>query len=129
MTGPPTSQIPQANGAPAPISPEQVQINSALLPDVIAVSAIYILLCTYLRLCLCVCVSQKQKLRADLDLVKGNLTVMTDMLNQLRPGESSSSDTELLQVFSILYITNLLSHIRLIHWLTSPEHSLLNSLS
>ncbi|XP_058259726.1 target of Myb1 membrane trafficking protein-like isoform X2 [Hemibagrus wyckioides] len=62
ITGPPTSQIPQANGAPAPISTEQ-----------------------------------KQKLRADLDLVKGNLTVMTEMLNQLRPGESSSSDTELLQ--------------------------------
>uniref|UniRef100_A0A3B4DH74 Target of Myb protein 1-like n=1 Tax=Pygocentrus nattereri TaxID=42514 RepID=A0A3B4DH74_PYGNA len=40
---------------------------------------------------------QKQKLRAELDLVKGNLTVMTEMLNQLKPGESSPSDTELLQ--------------------------------
>ncbi|XP_060774840.1 target of Myb1 membrane trafficking protein-like isoform X2 [Neoarius graeffei] len=57
-----TPQIPQTNGAPAPISPEQ-----------------------------------KQKLRAELDLVNGNLKVMTDMLNQLTPGESSPSDTELLQ--------------------------------
>ncbi|XP_072538920.1 target of Myb1 membrane trafficking protein-like isoform X2 [Salminus brasiliensis] len=40
---------------------------------------------------------QKQKLRAELDLVKGNLTVMTEMLNQLKPGDSSPSDTELLQ--------------------------------
>ncbi|GAA6094728.1 target of Myb protein 1-like isoform X4 [Tachysurus ichikawai] len=62
-----TSHVPQANGAPAPISPEQ-----------------------------------KQKLRSELDLVKGNLTVMTEMLNQLRPGESSSTDTELLrQLYSV----------------------------
>ncbi|KAF7711197.1 target of Myb protein 1-like isoform X2 [Silurus meridionalis] len=60
-----TADIPQTNGTPAPISPEQ-----------------------------------KQKLRADLDLVKGNLSVMTEMLNQLRPGESSPSDTELLQQLS-----------------------------
>ncbi|XP_007231387.3 target of Myb protein 1-like isoform X1 [Astyanax mexicanus] len=40
---------------------------------------------------------QKQKLSAELDLVKGNLTVMTEMLNQLKPGDSSPSDTELLQ--------------------------------
>ncbi|KAI5613618.1 TOM1-like protein 2 isoform X4, partial [Silurus asotus] len=60
-----TADIPQTNGTPALISPEQ-----------------------------------KQKLRADLDLVKGNLSVMTEMLNQLRPGESSPSDTELLQQLS-----------------------------
>ncbi|XP_066519696.1 target of Myb1 membrane trafficking protein-like isoform X2 [Hoplias malabaricus] len=40
---------------------------------------------------------QKQKLRTELDLVKGNLTVMTEMLNQLKPGECSPSDKELLQ--------------------------------
>ncbi|XP_053354951.1 target of Myb1 membrane trafficking protein-like isoform X2 [Clarias gariepinus] len=40
---------------------------------------------------------QKQKLKADLDLVKGNLLVMTNMLNQLKPGECSPADTELLQ--------------------------------
>ncbi|XP_057195083.1 target of Myb1 membrane trafficking protein-like isoform X2 [Triplophysa rosa] len=39
----------------------------------------------------------QQKLRSELDLVKGNLTVMTEMLNQLNPGETSASDTELLQ--------------------------------
>lgn len=41
---------------------------------------------------------QEQKLRSELDLVKGNLTVMTEMLNQLKPGEASPSDVELLQV-------------------------------
>ncbi|KAF4080133.1 hypothetical protein AMELA_G00166950 [Ameiurus melas] len=56
------SHIPQTNGAPAPISPEQ-----------------------------------KQKIRAELDLVKGNLMVMTEMMNQFRPGESSPADTGLLQ--------------------------------
>ncbi|XP_030638427.1 target of Myb protein 1 isoform X2 [Chanos chanos] len=40
---------------------------------------------------------QKQKLNAELDVVKGNLTVMTQMLNHLTPGESQPSDTELLQ--------------------------------
>ncbi|XP_056606107.1 target of Myb1 membrane trafficking protein-like isoform X2 [Triplophysa dalaica] len=42
--------------------------------------------------------AQNQKLRSELDLVKGNLTVMTEMLNQLKPGETSASDAELLQV-------------------------------
>ncbi|XP_056606108.1 target of Myb1 membrane trafficking protein-like isoform X3 [Triplophysa dalaica] len=41
--------------------------------------------------------AQNQKLRSELDLVKGNLTVMTEMLNQLKPGETSASDAELLQ--------------------------------
>ncbi|XP_051985813.1 target of Myb1 membrane trafficking protein-like isoform X2 [Xyrauchen texanus] len=42
-------------------------------------------------------VSTEQKLRSELDLVKGNLTVMTEILNQVKPGETSASDTELLQ--------------------------------
>ncbi|XP_051562929.1 target of Myb1 membrane trafficking protein-like [Myxocyprinus asiaticus] len=41
--------------------------------------------------------TEQQKLRSELDLVKGNLTVMTEMLNQVKPGETSASDTELLQ--------------------------------
>ncbi|KAK2888718.1 hypothetical protein Q8A67_014093 [Cirrhinus molitorella] len=40
---------------------------------------------------------EKQKLRSELDLVKGNLTVMTEMLNNVKPGETSASDAELLQ--------------------------------
>ncbi|XP_061084072.1 target of Myb1 membrane trafficking protein-like isoform X1 [Conger conger] len=40
---------------------------------------------------------QLQKLRADLDIVRGNLTVMSEMLNQLTPGHAQQSDTELLQ--------------------------------
>uniref|UniRef100_A0A9R1SLE6 Target of Myb protein 1-like n=2 Tax=Cyprinus carpio TaxID=7962 RepID=A0A9R1SLE6_CYPCA len=39
----------------------------------------------------------KQKLRSELDLVKGNLSVMTEMLNHIKPGETSASDAELLQ--------------------------------
>ncbi|XP_073726723.1 target of Myb1 membrane trafficking protein isoform X2 [Misgurnus anguillicaudatus] len=47
-------------------------------------------------------VSPEQKLRSELDVVKGNLTVMTEMLNQLKPGETTASDTELLQqLFSV----------------------------
>lgn len=40
---------------------------------------------------------QEQKLRAELALVRGNLAVMTEMLNQLTPGQSAQEDTELLQ--------------------------------
>ncbi|XP_060946868.1 target of Myb1 membrane trafficking protein-like isoform X2 [Limanda limanda] len=40
---------------------------------------------------------QEQKLRSELALVKGNLTVMSEMLNELVPGQSKPDDTELLQ--------------------------------
>ncbi|KAK9539673.1 hypothetical protein VZT92_002175 [Zoarces viviparus] len=40
---------------------------------------------------------QEQKLRRELALVKGNLTVMTELLNELIPGQSQQDDTELLQ--------------------------------
>ncbi|XP_029353570.1 target of Myb protein 1 isoform X2 [Echeneis naucrates] len=40
---------------------------------------------------------QEQKLRRELALVKGNLTVMSEMLNELVPGQTSPDDTELLQ--------------------------------
>ncbi|KAM6939628.1 target of Myb1 membrane trafficking protein [Xenentodon cancila] len=45
---------------------------------------------------------QEQKLRRELVLVKGNLTVMSEMLNDLVPGQSPPDDTELLkQLFSV----------------------------
>lgn len=40
---------------------------------------------------------QEQKLQSELSLVKGNLTVMTEMLNEMVPGGSKADDTELLQ--------------------------------
>ncbi|XP_016364940.1 target of Myb protein 1 isoform X3 [Sinocyclocheilus rhinocerous] len=40
---------------------------------------------------------EKRKLRSELDLVKGNLSIMTEMLNHVKPGETSASDAELLQ--------------------------------
>ncbi|KAJ8263985.1 hypothetical protein GJAV_G00143790 [Gymnothorax javanicus] len=40
---------------------------------------------------------QLQKLRADLDIVRGNVTVMSEMLEQLTPGHAQQSDSELLQ--------------------------------
>ncbi|XP_056266097.1 target of Myb1 membrane trafficking protein-like isoform X2 [Pseudoliparis swirei] len=40
---------------------------------------------------------QERKLRKELSLVKGNLTVMTELLNELIPGQSQQDDTELLQ--------------------------------
>lgn len=45
---------------------------------------------------------QEQKLRSELDLVKGNLKVMSEMLNELIPGQSQPDDTQLLQqLFSV----------------------------
>ncbi|XP_022071304.1 target of Myb protein 1-like isoform X2 [Acanthochromis polyacanthus] len=45
---------------------------------------------------------QEQKLRSELALVKGNLMVMSEMLNELKPGQSQPDDTELLQqLFSV----------------------------
>ncbi|TWW58559.1 ATPase asna1 [Takifugu flavidus] len=41
--------------------------------------------------------SQEEKLRHELALVKGNLTVMSEMLNELVPGQSQTDDTQLLQ--------------------------------
>ncbi|XP_028829805.1 target of Myb protein 1 [Denticeps clupeoides] len=41
--------------------------------------------------------TQRQKLLAEVELVRGNLTVMSEMLNQLTPGECPVSDRELLQ--------------------------------
>lgn len=41
---------------------------------------------------------QKEKLQSELLLVKGNLKVMSDMLNELIPGQSQLDDTMLLQV-------------------------------
>uniref|UniRef100_A0A673MFJ8 Target of Myb protein 1-like n=1 Tax=Sinocyclocheilus rhinocerous TaxID=307959 RepID=A0A673MFJ8_9TELE len=40
---------------------------------------------------------EERKLRSELDLVKGNLSIMTEMLNHVKPGETSASDAELLQ--------------------------------
>ncbi|CAL8330934.1 unnamed protein product [Merluccius merluccius] len=40
---------------------------------------------------------QEQKLRSELALVKGNLSVMSEMLNELMPGHTQPDDTELLQ--------------------------------
>lgn len=40
---------------------------------------------------------QEQKLRNDIALIKGNLTVMSEMLNELTPGQIQHDDTELLQ--------------------------------
>ncbi|XP_028309852.1 target of Myb protein 1 [Gouania willdenowi] len=45
---------------------------------------------------------QEQKLRSELALVKGNLTVMSELLTELKPGQSQPDDTELLQqLFSV----------------------------
>uniref|UniRef100_UPI0037E9A955 target of Myb1 membrane trafficking protein-like isoform X2 n=1 Tax=Semicossyphus pulcher TaxID=241346 RepID=UPI0037E9A955 len=40
---------------------------------------------------------QEQKLRSELALTKGNLTVMSEMLNELIPGQIQQDDAELLQ--------------------------------
>ncbi|XP_064170394.1 target of Myb1 membrane trafficking protein-like isoform X1 [Anguilla rostrata] len=37
------------------------------------------------------------KLRSDLEVVRGNMTVMSEMMNELEPGQAQQSDIELLQ--------------------------------
>ncbi|KAM9314056.1 target of Myb1 membrane trafficking protein isoform 2-T3 [Pholidichthys leucotaenia] len=45
---------------------------------------------------------QEQKLRSELAVVKGNLRVMTEMLNEITPGQSQPEDAQLLQqLFSV----------------------------
>ncbi|CAN9509865.1 unnamed protein product [Ophioblennius macclurei] len=41
--------------------------------------------------------AQEQKLRGELALVRGNLSVMSDILNEVTPGRSSPDDADLLQ--------------------------------
>lgn len=41
---------------------------------------------------------QKEKLQKELSMVKGNLKVMTELLNELTPGQSPQDEVELLQV-------------------------------
>ena len=49
---------------------------------------------------------QLAKLRSELDLVEGNVKVLSEMLSELQPGEEESHDYELLVVspFSFIYI-------------------------
>lgn len=41
---------------------------------------------------------QMAKLRSELDIVQGNVTVMSEMLTEMSPGQEGSGDVELLQV-------------------------------
>lgn len=44
---------------------------------------------------------QMYKLNADLDLVRGNMTVLNEMLSELVPGKEDASDIQLLTVSNI----------------------------
>lgn len=46
---------------------------------------------------LCFCV-QIARLRSELDVVRGNIKVMSEMLTEMVPGQEEASDLELLQV-------------------------------
>ncbi len=46
--------------------------------------------------CLCV---QIARLRSELDIVRGNIKVMSEMLTEMVPGQEDASDLELLQVW------------------------------
>lgn len=45
--------------------------------------------------CLC---AQIARLRSELDVVRGNIKVMSEMLTEMVPGQEEASDLELLQV-------------------------------
>ncbi|CAB1344557.1 unnamed protein product [Coregonus sp. 'balchen'] len=96
---PPQSQTPRGPAAPAALAPTQAALT-ALPPQLsdgpISISPQQKELTKSLRMLLLMNF-QAQKLRVDLALVRGNLTVMTEMLNQLTPGQSQQEDSELLQ--------------------------------
>lgn len=46
---------------------------------------------------------QLAKLRSELDIVQGNVTVMSEMLTEMNPGQEESGDLELLQVRYLRY--------------------------
>ncbi|KAM3865373.1 target of Myb1 membrane trafficking protein [Diretmus argenteus] len=76
-----TAPPPQSQQQAPPPAPTQAALPPAQLSDgPVSISA-----------------EQEQKLRRELELVKGNLTVMSEMLNQLTPGHSQQEDAELLQ--------------------------------
>lgn len=47
------------------------------------------------------------KLYGELDVVQGNLAVMSEMLSELKPGKEHPSDMELLKVTTMLFISNI----------------------
>ncbi|XP_029508981.1 target of Myb1 membrane trafficking protein-like isoform X3 [Oncorhynchus nerka] len=77
---PPQSQTPRGPAASSPTQAALTAVPPQLSDGPISISP-----------------EQAQKLRVDLALVRGNLTVMTEMLNQLTPGQSPQEDSELLQ--------------------------------
>ncbi|XP_035620574.2 target of Myb1 membrane trafficking protein-like isoform X2 [Oncorhynchus keta] len=77
---PPQSQTPRGPAASSPTQAALTAVPPQLSDGPVSISP-----------------EQAQKLRVDLALVRGNLTVMTEMLNQLTPGQSPQEDSELLQ--------------------------------
>lgn len=51
------------------------------------------------RVCLCVLL-KIARLRSELDIVRGNCKVMSEMLTEMVPGQEDASDLELLQVLN-----------------------------
>ena len=45
---------------------------------------------------------QIARLRSELDVVRGNIKVMSEMLTEMVPGQEDVSDLELLQVITLL---------------------------
>ncbi len=56
----------------------------------------YFTILLFLLFCLCV---QIARLRSELDIVRGNIKVMSEMLTEMVPGQEDASDLELLQVW------------------------------
>ena len=47
--------------------------------------------------------AQLAKLRSELDVVQGNITVMSEMLTEMTPGQEEAGDVDLLQVLDVRY--------------------------
>lgn len=58
------------------------------------------------------CVTQICRLRSELDIVRGNTKVMSEMLTEMVPGQEDTSDYELLQARNHLSVCLCLSFCR-----------------
>uniref|UniRef100_A0A3B3TJN0 Target of Myb protein 1-like n=1 Tax=Poecilia latipinna TaxID=48699 RepID=A0A3B3TJN0_9TELE len=93
----PENGTPEETSVAAPTRPSPEQVPAAAAPSQNTSSPVQVSNGPVL-----LTPQQERKLRSELALVKGNLAVMSQMLNELKPGQSTADDAELLQqLFSV----------------------------
>uniref|UniRef100_A0A096LRJ2 Target of Myb protein 1-like n=1 Tax=Poecilia formosa TaxID=48698 RepID=A0A096LRJ2_POEFO len=94
----PENETPEETSVAAPTRPSPEQVPAAAVPSQNTSSPVQVS-----NGPVPLTPQQERKLRSELALVKGNLAVMSQMLNELKPGQSTADDAELLQqqLFSV----------------------------